>query len=276
MKDILVVFGGILAVTGIIMVLSCRMQGRKYEFTAMSCVSGQSARSMAETVMPEIMAEGVPDMENIKLQVIYRMARRSIVRIAVKEAAGSGIIWRLDDGIVIVSSRHLLMGDVRAEVTFGSGETVEADVLGYSQQYDIGFVRISGEAVTDSILRGVCETVPVLYESESEEARDDFARRYFGKLVLQVGAVIDKGTADFSTGTIKGLGFVPLFNTTVLETACYSRAGMSGGGVFDGTGRLLGMISGGYVPEGAEIREADLTYSLPPLLIEMEYNQLDS
>ena len=51
-------------------------------------------------------------------------------------------------------------------------------------------------------------------------------------------------------------------------------SGMSGGGVFDESGRLLGMISGGDVPENSEKREAELTYSIPPVLIQMEYEKI--
>lgn len=67
---------------------------------------------------------------------------------------------------------------------------------------------------------------------------------------------------------------MPLFNTTVLETACFSKAGMSGGGVFGEDGMLLGMISGGAVPEGATEREAEITYSIPPVLIAAEYERM--
>ena len=50
---------------------------------------------------------------------------------------------------------------------------------------------------------------------------------------------------------------------------------MSGGGVFDAVGRLLGMISGGEVSEDAEIREAEVSYSLPAALILEEYDNLN-
>lgn len=67
---------------------------------------------------------------------------------------------------------------------------------------------------------------------------------------------------------------MPLFNTMVLETDCFSKAGMSGGGVFGEDGRLLGMISGGDVLENAKQREAEVTYSIPPVLIATEYEIL--
>ena len=210
------------------------------------------------------------------MQIVYQLARRSIVRVVVKDAAGSGIVWKIEDGIVIVSNRHLLMKDVAAEIGFGNGESVTAGIIGYSQQYDIGFVRIPEESVKDNVLRDIYEAVPAWYGTESEEARAAFGSQYAAARVMQVGAVSDRNTANFSTGNVIGLKYMPLFNTIVLETACFSRAGMSGGGVFDEVGHFLGMISGGEVPEDAETREAEITYSIPPALIASEYEAITS
>lgn len=211
------------------------------------------------------------------MQIVYQLAKRSIVKVTVKDAAGSGMIWKIEeDGIVIVSNRHLLMRDVAAGICFGNGTAVAADIIGYSQQYDIGFARIQEGAVTDSVLRDIYEAVPVLYETDSEEAKAAFGAKYYRSRVLQVGAAMDRDTVSLSTGNIVGLAFVPLFNTDVLVTECFSKAGMSGGGVFDEGGHFLGMISGGEVPEDAETREAGITYSIPPSLIQAEYEMIIS
>ncbi len=258
----------------ILSVLIIRWCCCQYDFAVMPCVSDVAAKSAANAAGLNGPGENERSVEDMVMQIVYQLARRSVVKVTVKDSAGSGIIWKIDDGIVIASSRHLLLKDVSAEVTFGNQETAKAAVMGYSQQYDIGFVRIPEKSVTGSILRDIYEAVPLLYESESEEAKKTFGQSYAGQRVLQVGAVLDRETANFSSGSIKGIHFVPLFNTNVLETACFSRAGMSGGGVFDESGRLLGMISGGDVPENSEKREAELTYSIPPVLIQMEYEKI--
>ena len=95
-------------------------------------------------------------MEDARMQVVYQLARRSIVKVVVKDSAGSGIVWRInDDSIVIVSSRHLLMKDVKAQVTFCDEESAAAEIIGYSQQYDIGFLKIDDKNVTANILRDI-------------------------------------------------------------------------------------------------------------------------
>ena len=247
------------------------MADHRHTYRQISCITGESVGTAAEIAGFHMTEEYGLEMEDITMQVAYQLARRSVVKITVKDAAGNGIIWKIDDGIIIVSSRHLLMKDVSAEVSFRNGEIAKAEIIGYSQQYDIGFIKIPQNEVTDKILRDVYEAIPVLYDSESEVAKSAFADQYAGKKVLQAGVDTDKVTDLCFTGTIKGLLFVPVFNTNVLETQCFSMAGMSGGGVFDEVGRFLGMISGGDVAEDSEKREAEITYSIPASLIAAEY-----
>ncbi len=277
MKKLLCLFWGILTITSLIAVSSVMVhrtfRGKDGLATA-SCVSERTAVKMARAAGSNVTGTGELNAEDIRMQIVYQLARRSIVKVIVKDSAGSGTIWKIEDGIVIVSNKHLLKKDVQAEIVFGNGTTATADVIGYSGQYDIGFVRIQEGAVADSVLRDIYEAVPLLYEAGSEEEKAAFEAGYLRKQVLQVGAVMDQNAVNISTGNVVGLAFVPLFNTNVLVTECFSRAGMSGGGVFDEGGRFLGMISGGEVPEDAEVREAEITYSIPPSLIEAEYEMI--
>jgi len=208
-------------------------------------------------------------LEDVRMQVVYQLARRSVVKVVVKDAAGSGIVWKInDDCIVIAGSKHLLVKDVTAQVTFCNGERADAEILGYSQQYDIGFLKIDDKFVSANILRDIYEAVPA---EESVNEADMPAEQP----VLQIGADLSGNKEHFATGTVLGVGYEPVFNTEVLKTNCYSKAGMSGGGVFDAVGRLLGMISGGEVAKDAEIREAEVSYSLPVALIAAEYDNLN-
>lgn len=277
MKKLLCLFWGILTMTSLIAVLSVMVHRTfrgKDGLAAASCVSERTAVKMARAAGLNVTGTGELNAEDIRMQIVYQLARRSIVKVIVKDSAGSGTIWKIEDGIVIVSNKHLLKKDVQAEIVFGNGTIATADVIGYSGQYDIGFVRIQEGAVADSVLRDIYEAVPLLYEAGSEEEKAAFEAGYLRKRVLQVGAVMDQNAVNISTGNVVGLAFVPLFNTNVLVTECFSRAGMSGGGVFDEGGRFLGMISGGEVPEDAEVREAEITYSIPPSLIEAEYEMI--
>lgn len=242
-----------------------------YDISGETLISGMHVRFLSELIA------GRDQMEDIRMQVVYQLARRSVVKVVVKDSAGSGIVWKVDgENIVIVSNRHLLMKDVKAKVTFCNEESADAEILGYSQQYDIGFLRVKGEGVNAKILRDIYEAVPAEYGIGESDSAECFKDECADRPVLQIGADLTGNKDNFSTGSILGIGYEPVFNTDVLKTKCYSRAGMSGGGVFDVGGRLLGMLSGGEVADDAAIREAEISYSLPVTLIADEYAILKS
>lgn len=234
-------------------------------------VSGQTLISGLHVgLLSELTGEG--QMEDARMQIVYQLARRSVVKVAVKDSVGSGIVWKIDEEhIVIVSNRHLLMKDVKAKVTFCNGESADAAMIGYSQQYDIGFLRVEANAVTANVLRDIYEAVPADYVTGGPDSAECFQSEYADRPVLQIGADLSGNKDNFFTGSILGIAYEPVFNTNVLKTKCYSKAGMSGGGVFDVGGRLLGMLSGGEVAEDAEHRESERTYSLLVALIADEY-----
>jgi hypothetical protein len=215
------------------------------------------------------------EREDTAMYLVYQLARRNIVKVTVKSSAGSGIIWKInDDNIVIVSNKHILKNDVKANIVFCNGEEAVADVIGYSQQYDIGFVSIDKSYITDKLLRDIYEVVPDIYPSETSDDKSEFLQEYGHSKIIQVGVNYDDNVVEFTIGTVKELEFIPLFNTNIVVSNCYAKAGMSGGGVFDDRGKLLGMISGGYVTAESTKKESDVTYSIPAGLIQEEYEQI--
>lgn len=262
-----------LSLTVIIIVLMINSMLRHemfgHDVSTRTLVSGMHVRLLADII-------GKSRVEDAGMQIVYQLARRSIVKIEVKDSVASGIVWEInDENIIIVSNRHLLMKDIKAKVTFCNGESTECIIMGYSQQYDIGFLKVDIKAVTPNIMRDIYEAVPADYMTDEQETAEQPAAEYMDRPVLQIGADLTGNRDNFSKGTIMEIGYEPVFNTNVLKTSCYSRAGMSGGGVFDAGGRLLGMISGGEVSENAEIREAELTYSIPVTLMVKEYDALN-
>lgn len=187
---------------------------------------------------------------------------QSLVRIAVKQSAGMGIIWAItEDNVVIVSNRHVLTGDVEAQVTFADGERLTAEALGYSAQYDIAFFQIETEQISQELLQEIAEVKRPLEIAWQERVQS-------GTAIIQV----DSEDAIYQ-GTISQIQYIPEFGTDMLVTSCYAKAGMSGGGVFDEEGWLLGMITGGEAA-GSGQKEAWITYSIPSPIIEQEYQLL--
>ena len=187
---------------------------------------------------------------------------QSLVRIAVKQSAGMGIIWAVtEDNVVIASNRHVLTGDVEAQVTFADGEQLTAEALGYSAQYDIAFFQIRTGQIPQELLWEIAEVKRPLEIAWQERTQS-------GTAIVQA----DSEEAAYQ-GTIHQIQYIPEFGTDMLVTSCYAKAGMSGGGVFDEEGWLLGMITGGEAA-GSGQKEAWITYSIPSPIIEQEYKLL--
>ena len=175
---------------------------------------------------------------------------QSLVRIAVKQSAGMGIIWAVTEDNV-----------VEAQVTFADGEQLTAEALGYSAQYDIAFFQIRTGQIPQELLWEIAEVKRPLEIAWQERTQSGIA-------IVQA----DSEEAAYQ-GTIHQIQYIPEFGTDMLVTSCYAKAGMSGGGVFDEEGWLLGMITGGEAA-GSGQKEAWITYSIPSPIIEQEYQLL--
>lgn len=234
------------------------------------------ARQMEKLIANnEIMKAIELDVEDLEMQIVYQLAKRSIVKIEIADSVGSGVIWKIsDDEIIVVSNRHLLMKAVDANITFCNNERVKAKVLGYSQQYDIAFISVRIEDVSKNSLRDIYEAVPLIYDLENQDDRETFEKDMIGSNVLQIGAEQGNEKYIFFAGKIQKVTFLELFNTQVIESKCFSKAGMSGGGMFDALGQFIGMISGGDVKENDTVKESEITYSISASLIEQEYQEI--
>lgn len=205
----------------------------------------------------------MPRLDGKEEESLYEEASRCVVRITIGQYAGSGLIWRTqEEGLVIVSNHHLLMQGAEAEVTFSNGIRVQAMADRYSQEYDIGFLWIPREELTPQVLADIYEV----------RAAEELTAQT-GTAIMQIGSS-EQAAGDAYEGETAGERFVPEFQSFMLVSDCYSKAGMSGGGVFDREGLLLGMITGGQVTQQDSVRESKVTYSITADVIEKEYRKL--
>lgn len=211
----------------------------------------------------------MPSCDNIDWQSLYEEAHRCVVRIEMGQYAASGLIWRMEEkGMVITGNKHLLCEAAYGMVTFTNGTSLLAEVMGYSQDYDIGFLFIPREDLTWEVLRD-CYEVRMLGNIQ------DWIEEYKEKSAKVIQIASSKQVAqDKYEGAFVKITYVPEFQNDMLETECYSKAGMSGGGVFNENGYLIGMIAGGNVGEYDSVRESEVTYSIPAQDIEAEYQRI--
>lgn len=206
--------------------------------------------------------EPTTDEETVIVKNIEEAMEQSVVHISMKDSVGSGVIVKIKETeMIIVSNKHLLQKDVEATVTLANGETYHAEVLGLSQQYDIGFLTLQ---IPNINLREV-EQVEPPYSKES---------LYLGMDVLQYSSR-NAGVIERYEGYILGeIQYRDEFHSDILPTKCYSAAGMSGGAVFHHNGEFLGIIAGGEVADDATTRESQVTYCIPADLIWEAYTEV--
>lgn len=210
----------------------------------------------------------MPECRSEYADSLYEEASKCVVRIVMGQYAGSGLIWRMEEeGMVIAANKHLLREAAHGSVTFANEIVLQAEILYFSQEYDLGFLLIPREELTSELLRDCYEIrrAQMLSSQAGEQIEN--------QKIMQI-ASSQRAAADCYVGVGQGLTFVPEFQAFMLETECFSKAGMSGGGVFDKNGYLVGMIAGGDVKVDDSVREADITYSIPTWLIEEEYQKL--
>lgn len=170
----------------------------------------------------------------------YENVKDCVVRIQMGKAHGSGVIWKItSDRIIVVTNRHVLTywEEENGYVHFPQGFDVDAQIMGVSERFDVGFVAVDCGRLTFERLKEVrCARAD---QAEYEKLRS-------GDLMF----LIDSGSAEeeerYYEGSVEDPNrYIEDFDAYMLYGHCYAKAGMSGGGTFDGQGYLIGMTTGG-------------------------------
>ena len=170
----------------------------------------------------------------------FENVKDCVVRIQMGNAHGSGIIWEITpDRIIVVTNRHVLnyWKEENGYVHFPQGYDIDAQILGTSDQLDVGFVAVDCSQLTYERLQEIrCARV------------DEGA--YGGLKSGDVMFLIDPGSlgeqAQYYEGNVGDpYQYIEDFDAYMLYGHCFAKAGMSGGGTFDGRGYLIGMTTGG-------------------------------
>lgn len=170
----------------------------------------------------------------------FENVRDSVVRIDMGNAYGSGVIFRLtEDGAVIATNRHVLdyWQEEESVVRFSQGFYASARVLGSAKDCDVGFLKVEGSELGIETLLTL-RNVPVDEKAwESLSAKDEAfclgADREAAEFVYQEAVVAEKEM------------YIDTFGGEMLYLHGFAKEGMSGGGIFDGYGHLVGLLAGG-------------------------------
>lgn len=181
-----------------------------------------------------------PVLEEADSTAAFENVKNSVVLLDMGTAYGSGVIYRMTaDAVIIATNRHVLeyWDDTAGVVRFPQGYFVDAAVLGNASESDVGFLRVeNGDLGYETLmtLRSVCP---------DEAPFDDGEGQIEG---FCVGADHRKQEPVFHEAVLeREERYIELFQSDMLYGHGFAREGMSGGGIFDSRGRLLGLLAGG-------------------------------
>lgn len=218
----------------VVMILMC--------FAVAVCSSVLTAHFMRSGEKPiGIITDGDPQ-QNVSAVVSAR--KNSIAEVRCGTLNSSAIVMKRDgSNVILLTNAHAIasyVNDRRKPIVrfYGEDSYYEADVVGYDGHYDVAVLRvahITTVAVTD--LDGSAVFSPDISYSE-------------GDYVVSIGNGMGMGVASYAGIVSKkgellecselfgkdGKKTVPVFRTTAVINA-----GMSGGGVFDMKGNLIGL-----------------------------------
>ena len=197
----------------------------------------------------------------------FENVKDCVVRIQMGNAHGSGIIWEIaSERIIVVTNRHVLdyWKEENGYVHFPQGYDVDAQILGVSEQFDVGFVAVDCHQLTYEKLQ---ETRYACVDEESYESLQP------GDLMFLINPGSVGEQAQYYDGSVGDpYQYIEDFDAYMLYGHCYAKAGMSGGGTFDGRGYLIGMTTGGTPQyETASVPLPDIIAAYEEI-VDTEYN----
>lgn len=208
----------------------------------------------------------------------FENIRPGVVQIHIGNVYGGGTIWKITSGgIIIISNRHVLedfaaqaLQDVNSNyVTFFDGEAARAELIGLSKEYDVGFIKVP---LSELNYAQLCTLRSARIDTEAYaqvrsgttifcvHSQDIIRRGPDDDAVVMDGR--DTGIADQSyAGIVSDTdAYIENLGQNMMYSLCYAEPGMSGSGMFDGYGDLIGMVTGGTA------QNEMISVSLPDLL----------
>ncbi len=207
-----------------------------------------------------------------------------IVEVDAGDLRGSGVLYdRTDEALIVVTAGHVLAqadgADEPVEVVFGDGFSVNVAEFVVSDASETAFISIPIEEIPSENLEKYELAVIDKEKFDALKDGDEMVLKGIQSKVTQAGTAGEK-PLDLAQEEFPDLGFVRWCLGELLYPWIYvedfgqymmvikgeSLPGMSGGGVFDRDGYLVGILCG--------MNEAGETAAVPLNVIMAEYMQL--
>ena len=182
-----------------------------------------------------------PDDKGYKLSDVYKATESTVVAIRSSIGSGSGVIISKDEknepGYYVVTNNHVIVGATDMKVTLSNGSVYDAELVGRDANTDLAVLKI----VTTDTLK-----VATLGKSDELLVAEE---------VLIIGNPLGTlgGTATNGIVSAKGRKLtIDGFQMSLIQTNAAINGGNSGGGMFNTSGQLVGIVNAKYVSEEIE------------------------
>lgn len=217
-----------------------------------SSVVTSDVSGVVDKVMPSIVSITSMSAEEVQSFFGSTYQRES-------EGAGTGIIIDENDTeLLIVTNNHVVEGSDALTVTFSDETSVEADIKGTDEAYDVAVIAVPTESVSSDTLDSV--TVATLGDSTTLKVGEPAiaignALGYGQSVTTGVISALDRSveTSDGRTGESKEN------NVSLIQTDAAINEGNSGGALVNINGEVIGINSAKLIGDSVE----GIGYAIP-------------
>ena len=181
-----------------------------------------------------------PVLEKEDLEAARENVENCVVRVIMGKAYGSGVIYAMTaDAVIIATNRHVLeyWDDAEGIVWFPQGYFLSAKCLGSAENCDVGFLQVESSEFA-------VETLPALRHVAVDEESGAGPERGTAVFCLGAGRAVEEMLYQEAV-VEEPVRYIEDFDAYMLYGRGFAREGMSGCGIFDGCGYLVGLLAGG-------------------------------
>jgi len=226
-------------------------------------VAGQPVPSLApmlQQVMPAVVSVNTKQVVRVRnpffSDPFFRRLFPDVPQERINESLGSGVIIDAAKGYVL-TNHHVIENADDVQVTLADGRTVKAEFLGSDADTDIALIRIPADRLTAIQLA-------------------DSAQLRVGDFVVAIGnpsgftqTVTSGIVSAVGRSGIRGLGY-----QNFIQTDASINPGNSGGALVDLQGRLVGINTASFNPQGSMAGNIGLGLAIPSNLARGVVEQL--
>lgn len=235
---------------------------------------------LSSTLTGYFMRKGAPppviNTDNVRQEIaaVVETRKSNIVEVECRTSGlrGTGVMTKLENNkIYIITNAHVLNGSSTASVRFdGDDDFYSAEVVGFSSYYDIAVLSVTGYNPPKGV-----------YNLDGSDYLDSAVKYSDGDYVVAIGNAMAMGIAAYDgivSRTSELLGYGDK-TAPVLRTTAAINEGMSGCGLFDMSGHLIGigtyrMTSSVEGTAGHDKDVEDTGFALPISIVYPVYKQI--